>query len=166
MVKLDPLLQYSSIVAISPIIAFALISVMPSSRPRLSEWISVVGVGISAALSLLILAIEFMSSGQGISPVAFQQQLPFLHFSAGVNVTLGIYVDWLTVVMIAVVSSLSLLIVVYSVGYMHAEGALCTISFESTIIRERISEAAATIAKNRISSVRLPLPVFVIAFHQ
>jgi len=96
---------------------------MPSSRPRLSEWIAVPGGGISTALSLLTLAIEFVSSGQGISPVAFQQQLPFLHFSAGVSVTLGIYVDWLTVVMIAVVSSLSLLIVVYSVGYMHAEGA-------------------------------------------
>lgn len=120
---MDPLLQYSSLVALSPIIAFAIISIVPSSRPRLSEWIAVIGVGVSAALSLLILAVEFFSSGSGISPVPFQQQIPFLSFSAGAAVTLGIYVDWLTVVMIAVVSSVSLLIVVYSVGYMHAEGA-------------------------------------------
>ena len=120
---MDPLLQYSSLIALSPIIAFALISMVPSSRPRLTEWISVIGVAVSAALSLLILAIEFFGNGSGISPVAYQQQIPFLRFSAGAAVTLGIYVDWLTVVMTAVVSSVSLLIVIYSVGYMHAEGA-------------------------------------------
>jgi NADH:ubiquinone oxidoreductase subunit 5 (subunit L)/multisubunit Na+/H+ antiporter MnhA subunit len=119
---MDPLLPYASLVTLSPIIAFAVISLVPSSRPRLAEWIAVLGVGISAAVSLLIFVIEFTGNGAGIYPAAFQQQFEYITFSKTSGVYLGIYVDWLTVVMMAVVSSVSFLIVLYSVGYMHEEG--------------------------------------------
>jgi NADH-quinone oxidoreductase subunit L len=95
---------------------------VPVSRPRLAEWIAVLGVGISAAISLLIFVIEFTGNGAGIYPAAFQQQFEYITFSRTSGVYLGIYVDWLTVVMMAVVSSVSFLIVLYSVGYMHEEG--------------------------------------------
>lgn len=77
-------------------------------------------------MSLLILYFEFTGNGAGIYPAAFQQHIAFLNLSqpgsTGAVLNLGIYVDWLTVVMVAVVSSVSLLIVIYSVGYMHEEG--------------------------------------------
>ena len=122
----DPVLFLASLVALAPFIGFAVISAIPASRARLIEWISVLSVGISAAVSLLILYFEFIGNGVGVYPAAYQQQFKFLNLgSAGgtpVAVSLGIYVDWLTVVMIAAVSFVSLLIVIYSVGYMHAEG--------------------------------------------
>lgn len=119
------LLYYSPLVFIAPFAAFAIISAIPSSRSRIAELLSVAGVGISAAISLLLLFQEFMTSGSGIYPQAFTEQVLFLRFSSNsqsVSVHAGIYIDWLTVVMMSVVSFVSLLIVIYSIGYMHEEG--------------------------------------------
>ncbi len=83
-------------------------------------------MGISAAVSLLILYFEFIGNGAGVYPTAYQQQIDFINLGSvhgtSVYLNLGIYLDWLAVVMLAAVSLVSLLIVIYSVGYMHAEG--------------------------------------------
>ena len=123
--SLDPLLQYASLVFILPFVGFAVISALPSSRSRIAEIVSVATVGASSAIALLILFSEFTQNGAGIYPKAFQQQVQFLRFGTGagaVSVTAGIYIDWLAVVMMSVVSFVSLLIIIYSVGYMHEEG--------------------------------------------
>lgn len=123
---MDPVLSLASLIAISPFVGFAIITIIPSSRSRLIEWISVLSVGVSAAVSLLILYFEFVGNGAGIYPKAYQQNIKFLNFGSvkghSVILNLGIYVDWLSVVMVATVSLVALLIVIYSVGYMHAEG--------------------------------------------
>jgi len=124
-VNLDPLLPYSSLIALSPILAFAIISAVPSSHARLIEWIAVLGAAVSSFISLYILFDEIAIGGKGIYPSPFMQNIPFLSYrgqNSTVQLNLGIYVDWLTVVMVAVVSTVSLLIIIYSVGYMHEEG--------------------------------------------
>ncbi len=73
-----------------------------------------------------MLFFEFVGNGSGIYPAAYQQQIQFLNLGSvrgtAVSLNLGIYVDWLTVVMLAAISFVSMLIVIYSVGYMHGEG--------------------------------------------
>lgn len=78
-------------------------------------WLAVGAAGLSLLITLPI-------AWQALqSPEALQQS--FIWFAVGnLQFRIGIYIDTLAALLLLVVSSISFLIVVYSLAYMHAEG--------------------------------------------
>jgi len=77
-------------------------------------------IPIIAVLSSWVLSIMALSSV--ISGNTFNEDIYTWITSGSFNVTVGFLVDQLTVVMLIVVTTVSLLVHIYSIGYMHGEG--------------------------------------------
>lgn len=87
---------------------------LTGKKSDLAGWLTVLAVGASFVLSLLAL-IDVVSNGT--------QQFEMHSWIAigGVDITFGIMLDQLTAIMLVVVSSVSLLVQVYGIGYMHGD---------------------------------------------
>ncbi|MEO6877046.1 MAG: proton-conducting transporter membrane subunit, partial [Gemmatimonadaceae bacterium] len=99
----------------SPLIAFALIALYVRKMPRLAGYLAILGIGIACALSYITLANVIGHHG-GV--------LIHTHhwYTAGaLNVNLGVRVDGLTAIMLVVVTTVSLLVQIYSQGYMAGD---------------------------------------------
>jgi len=99
----------------SPIGAWALIVLYVRKIPRLAGYLTVLGVGIACLLSFVTL-FNVIDADGGIAQHSHEW------FTAGnVTVNLGVRVDGLTAVMLVVVTVISLLVQVYSHGYMAGD---------------------------------------------
>lgn len=103
----------------APLLAFGLIALYVRKFPAYSGYLAIAGVGVACALSFVTLFNVIDASG-GVREYSHEW------FTAGsLIVNLGVRVDGLTAVMLVVVTSVSLLVQVYSTGYMdgdHGEG--------------------------------------------
>src|SRR3989338_297853 len=79
-----------------------------------SAGIAVAAWGFSQALMLFVKAI------QGTIALPYETSIPWFSFG-GHQATLGVYVDGLTLAMLIVVTAVSLLVQIYSTGYMHGD---------------------------------------------
>ncbi|MDA0769746.1 MAG: NADH-quinone oxidoreductase subunit L [SAR202 cluster bacterium Casp-Chloro-G4] len=102
-----------------PLASFLLISIVirPTlgSASQLAGYVTILAVGASFVLSLVALFSTVASDGHIAYP---------LHdwFSAGeFNFAVGILMDPLTAVMLVVVTGVSLMVQIYSIGYMHGD---------------------------------------------
>jgi len=117
------MIDYAWLIPLFPLIAFLIIALAPK-KLLIGEggapWI----IGMSAAsLVLSMLVILDVLNGNTLGPAGGQPSPRIDWISVGsYQITFGIWVDQLTAVMLAVVSIVGTLVVVYSVGYMHAEG--------------------------------------------
>jgi NADH-quinone oxidoreductase subunit L len=83
-----------------------------------AHWVTIVGVGISCALSLYILKL-YAFDGEPV----YNQPVYTWMVSDGLRFEVGFLVDRLTAVMMAVVTFVSLMVHIYTIGYMaHEEG--------------------------------------------
>ncbi len=78
-----------------------------------AHWVTIIGVAISCALSCWVL---YQLAGQGASP--FNQNLYTFFDIGGYSAHVGFMVDNLTAMMMVVVTFVSLLVHVYTIGYM------------------------------------------------
>jgi NADH-quinone oxidoreductase subunit L len=87
-----------------------------NNRPRIGGYVTIGAIGISFLLSLWVLAEVFATPGH-------QLQIPDLQWVIVGNLTIhvGLLVDSLTAVMVVVVSFVSLMVQIYSQGYMHGD---------------------------------------------
>src|SRR5262245_40909540 len=74
--------------------------------------VTILGVGISFALSLLVLK-------QSLDGVTFNGPVYTWMIADGVRFEVGFLIDRLTALMITVVSFVSLMVHIYTIGYMH-----------------------------------------------
>jgi NADH-quinone oxidoreductase subunit L len=97
-----------------PLIAAGIIALFTRRNPSVSAQISIVAIGLSFLLSLLV----FARLGE-----AHAIAVPAINWlSVGkLNVELGFLVDRLSVVMLLVVTGVGLMIHIYSYGYMHGD---------------------------------------------
>ncbi len=104
------------LVLLFPLIGFIWCVLFGRLWPRLSAWIAVLMVGLSfvAAITVL-LGVLGLAPNDRVRVGALYTWIA----SGGVAVPLGILVDPLSTVMIVVVSGVSFVIHVYSIGYMH-----------------------------------------------
>ncbi|MGI6457319.1 MAG: NADH-quinone oxidoreductase subunit L [bacterium] len=105
-----------------PLAAFLIQIFRGSKLPRRGDWVSVTAIGISLFCSLLIFlrVVVFNYNPHFIYPEAVEQYYHW--FSAGSLIFgWGFLIDNLTAVMLMVVSIVSFLVHVYSIGYMHHE---------------------------------------------
>jgi NADH-quinone oxidoreductase subunit L len=107
----DPSLMAATLTVWVPFISFLILFILTRNHPRLSGAISVTAVACSFAGALFLLA-RHWGSGESI------------HYSAkwfvvgGVSVPFGYLLDPLSLLMLLLVAAISLLVQVYSLGYM------------------------------------------------
>ncbi|CAB5106580.1 NADH-ubiquinone oxidoreductase chain L (EC [Olavius algarvensis associated proteobacterium Delta 3] len=110
----QPILYAAVLASVVPLIAFLLIMVVTRRRPRVSAGLSIVAITIAFACSVLLLvrywglAALLQVTGTWVTTGQF-------------TVSIGFILDPLSLLMVTVVSGISLLVQVYSLGYMAGD---------------------------------------------
>ncbi|MBM2811111.1 MAG: NADH-quinone oxidoreductase subunit [Chloroflexi bacterium] len=106
--------QVAWIIPAFPFVAFVLIAFGARRSPRLSGRLTIAGVLAAFVASILVL--RETAAGNAVD-----QTLPWLRIGSEMTLPLGFQVDPLTAIMLIVVTSVSLLVQIYSTAYMHGE---------------------------------------------
>ncbi|MBI4493777.1 MAG: NADH-quinone oxidoreductase subunit L, partial [Chloroflexi bacterium] len=106
--------QLAWIIPLAPALAFATIGLVTLRWRNLSSFITIGAIGLGFLLSIGIL----FDVGAGNRWAA---ALPWLNIGSSEPISLGFQVDPLTAVMLVVVTTVSLLVQIYSRGYMHGD---------------------------------------------
>jgi len=85
-------------------------------RPKVSSYLGIALTGISFVLSLLLLLGVYSGKDLAASPLLWLNL-------GGVDIKFGAIIDGLTAIMLVVVTFISLLVQIYSVGYMRGDPA-------------------------------------------
>ena len=99
---------------LAPLLAFGLIMVVTRPRPLLSAAISIAAMGLSAAAAVFLLVRHWHMP----APVLFQSTWMV---SGQLTVPIGILLDPLSILMFTIVALISLLVQIYSLGYMAGD---------------------------------------------
>ena len=81
-----------------------------------AHWVTIIGVGISFALSLYVLKLHVVDAAPIYNEAVYTWMV-----SDGLRFEIGFLIDNLTAMMMAVVTFVSLMVHIYTVGYMHDE---------------------------------------------
>ncbi|MCO4812598.1 MAG: NADH-quinone oxidoreductase subunit L [Gammaproteobacteria bacterium] len=81
-----------------------------------AHWVTIFGVGISCALSLLVLKNMFWGGAQAENISVYTWAV-----TDGLHMEVGFLVDRLTALMMCVVTFVSLMVHIYTIGYMHED---------------------------------------------
>ena len=104
-----------------PLASFAVLSLLIrpfiGSRSQLAGYISILAVGVAFIISLI--AMSSTISADGIVDLPEHTWLAVGEF----DFVIGILLDPLTAIMLVVVTAVSLLVQIYSIGYMHGDGS-------------------------------------------
>ncbi len=103
------------ILAAIPAAAFLFMAVAGRGLPRQGDYLGVLAIGASFVLFFFVLQ-DFLSGGS----VPVVQDIPWTQIG-DFELRMGIFVDQITIVMIAVVSFVALMVNVFSIGYMKGE---------------------------------------------
>ncbi len=108
--------QYATLMAVIPVtllplVAFMLIALFTRSKPELSSRLSIGAVAICFGLSVILLLLHRNMA----EPVEFTVRWVV---SGAVSIPFGFLLDPLSLLMLAIVAGISLLVQVYSLGYM------------------------------------------------
>ena len=79
-----------------------------------AHWVTIIGVGISCALSFLVFKHIVIDGGPDFNGTVYTWLV-----SDGIKMEVGFLVDHLTAIMLVVVTFVSLMVHIYTVGYMH-----------------------------------------------
>jgi len=109
--------QYAYLIPLWPLLGFAAIAFFANRSQKVSSILATSLVGVSWVMSLLVL-LEALHA-EGPTELAFTWVA--LPGWLGWTVQMGIYVDALSAMMVAMVSTVSFMVHVYSIGYMHGE---------------------------------------------
>ncbi len=113
---MDNIMQISWLIPVLPFLAFACIGLILHRWSKSSAALSIAAIGISWILSVLIAWQVFTGSPEQVFEMSFRWlDMP------GLNVDMGILVDPLTAVMLIVVTTVALLVQIYSLGYMEGD---------------------------------------------
>jgi len=108
------MLPYSWLIPCFPLLSFALIIFFTIKKPRLSSLISIGAVALSFIFSFIVLVTVLGN------PVTSEFKINWLDLP-GFKVEAGMLIDPLTSVMLMVVTIVSMLVQIYSVGYMAGD---------------------------------------------
>ena len=112
-------IEYTWLVPLIPMLCFLIVGLLGRKTPEKGGYIAIAGALLSFIISALI-AYEYLTGDAYPEPVTSQ----IAWFAIGdFEINLGYYVDGLTCMMMLFSSFISTLIFIYSIGYMHAEGA-------------------------------------------
>ncbi len=106
-----------------PVFNFLLLGLADSKfSHKTAGTIGTIGLSIVAILSYFTAFNYFFVFGKvGETYLKFAQSVEWLRFSENLHIDLGIFLDPISVMMLVVISTVSLMVHIYSLGYMHGE---------------------------------------------
>ncbi|MGH7163405.1 MAG: NADH-quinone oxidoreductase subunit L, partial [Planctomycetota bacterium] len=109
--------SYVPWIVLAPALAALLQNFLGNRLPRKGDWLVIAGMGVSLALSAIAtLAWIGLKPGE-----FFAREWVWFEFAGGLTFHVGIVVDGLTAAMLVVVTLVSFLVFLFSVGYMHGD---------------------------------------------
>jgi len=108
---------YAYILLVLPLIAFAVQMFFGKRLPRGGDFVSIVAVLLTMAIALAMLAIMFVLYNPSFTLEHTFQWIDIGEF----QVSLGLYLDNVTLIMLFVVALISSVVHVYSIGYMEGD---------------------------------------------
>ncbi len=118
----DTLIQFALYILFLPLLGFLLLIFFGKRLPRQGDWIATGILGVTLLLSLIILFVKLLS----YPAETFISQFTWIDFGdvpfiGPISVELGIMLDNLSVIMLVVVTLVSFLVHVFSIGYMQGD---------------------------------------------
>ena len=116
-------LSYILLIPLVPLIVFLVLGIFNQKiKPAVSGYIGVSGLAISTVLSYYTAFQYFFVSGKvdGVYQT-FVEKTVWMHFTDTLHIDLGYLVDPISVMMLVVVSTVSLMVNIYSRGYMKGD---------------------------------------------
>lgn len=115
--------NYTILILIIPLVVFLVTGLLGMKwKPVVSGIIGTTGIGITWVLSM-ITAITYYFGGHHAE--GFQTIIPYdvlwLKFNESLQIKMGILLDPISVMMLVVVTTISFMVHLYSIGYMHGE---------------------------------------------
>lgn len=104
-------------IPVFPLIAFLIVGLLGGHMKEGGGYVAIAGSLIAMILSLMV-AVPVLDGTYD----TFEQSMTWIKLSNEYAFEVGIYIDTLTALMLIVVSVISTLVVIYSIGYMHEEG--------------------------------------------
>ena len=116
-------MQYTLLILVLPLLSFVVLGLMDTKwKPKVAGTIGTTVLGIVTLLSYYTAWMYFSSAD--ISGT-YQEIIPFqaewLRFTDSLHINLGILLDPISVMMLVVISTVSLMVHIYSLGYMKGE---------------------------------------------
>jgi len=92
-------------------------------KPRVSGWIGTAGLTVSFVLSILTAWKYFFADGitGGAYPTIVAAKTTWLNLTEFLRIDMGVMLDPISVMMLVVISTVSLMVHIYSLGYMEGE---------------------------------------------
>src|SRR3990167_4066459 len=102
--------------------AFVLLLLLGPYLPRKGDWIAILAIGATFALVFPIIAgFTDALAKQGSAFAGASNSILWFNAAGALQINLGVHVDGITIVMLVVVSFVSLMVQVYSLGYMRGD---------------------------------------------
>ena len=116
-------MQYTLLILILPLLSFVVLGLMDTKwKPKVAGTIGTTVLGIVALLSYYTAWMYFSSADiSGTYQKLIPFQMEWLRFTEHLHINLGILLDPISVMMLVVISTVSLMVHIYSLGYMKGE---------------------------------------------
>ncbi|PWB63310.1 MAG: NADH-quinone oxidoreductase subunit L [Deltaproteobacteria bacterium] len=112
------LIRYAHLIPLLPFLAFLVNIAIGKRLPRKGDWVSLGAIAIGLAISIGIFFEVFRAYDPNFK---YHVTFPFLDLGGRFVVNVGILIDNITAVMLLVVTTVSTLVHLYSIGYMHGD---------------------------------------------
>ena len=116
-------ISYIPLIPLVPLAVFLLLGIFNKKiKPSVSGYIGVIGLSISTVLSLNAAYQYFFISGKvdGVYQT-FVDKTVWMHFTDSLHIDMGVLLDPISIMMLLVVSIVSLMVHIYSRGYMKGD---------------------------------------------
>lgn len=121
--------NYTSLIPLLPFAGFLLLGLFGKKLPeKISGFLGVLIIGVAAILSIAVAYQYFIIDGtvNGAYPTLEPIKISWLQFTSTLSIDMGIMLDPISVMMLVVVTFISLMVHIYSLGYMHGEARFAT----------------------------------------
>ena len=110
------------IIPLFPAGAFVLLLLLGPYLPRRGDWIAIAGIFVAFILTFPVTA-DLTDALAKLGPefAGASNSIQWFDIPGAIHVELGVHVDAITVVMLIVVTFVSFMVQVYSLGYMHGD---------------------------------------------
>ena len=118
------LFNYTILIPVIPLLMFLLLGLTGGRmKPRLAGWLGTAGLTIAALLSYYTAIQYFWQVGKvdGVFQTLMPHNYTWLQFSQTMKISLGVMLDPISVMMLVVITTISLMVHIYSMGYMQGE---------------------------------------------